>query len=98
MKNTAFLFPLLTAVLRFSNWASSENVNGIYIPSALIIVGTAIVKKEWLPYAAALAAVLSAWKVFSNSKGFLKPYDDHLSSLHLMLPIVIEGVQLQLTG
>lgn len=40
----------------------------MYIPSALLIFGTAIVKKEWLPYAAALAAILSGWKVFSNSE------------------------------
>ncbi|EER39434.1 NADH-cytochrome b5 reductase [Histoplasma capsulatum H143] len=38
----------------------------MYIPSVLLIFGTAIVKKEWLPYAAALAAILSGWKVFSN--------------------------------
>lgn len=40
----------------------------MYIPSALLIFGTAIVKKEWLPYAVALAAILSGGKVFSNSE------------------------------
>jgi hypothetical protein len=40
----------------------------VYIPSALLIVGVAIVKKEWLPYAAVLAAVLGGWKVYSNGK------------------------------
>ncbi|EEH42284.2 NADH-cytochrome b5 reductase 1 [Paracoccidioides brasiliensis Pb18] len=49
-----------------SPWMSSEAINGIYIPSALLICGTAIVKKEWLSYAAALAVILSGWQVFSN--------------------------------
>lgn len=43
-----------------------EMVQGVYIPSALLLVGTAIVKKEWLPFAVVLAAVLGGWKVFSN--------------------------------
>lgn len=41
-------------------------VHGVYIPSALLIVGTAIVKKEWLPFAVAIAALLGGWKVYSN--------------------------------
>jgi len=43
-----------------------QYVNGVYIPSALLIVGTAIMKKEWVLYAAALAVVLGAWKVYNN--------------------------------
>ena len=43
-----------------------QYVNGVYIPAGLLIVGIAIVKREWLPYAVALAAVLGAWKVYSN--------------------------------
>ncbi|EEP81488.1 hypothetical protein UREG_06353 [Uncinocarpus reesii 1704] len=49
-----------------SSWTSKENVNGVYIPSALLIFGTTIIKKEWVAYATALAFVLSAWKIFSN--------------------------------
>lgn len=49
-----------------SGLLSKENINGIYIPSVLLVVGTTIVKTEWVPYAVALAAVLSGWKVFSN--------------------------------
>ena len=47
---------------------SSQYINGIYIPSALLLGGIAIVKKEWLPYAVAVAVVLSSWKVFNNRK------------------------------
>ncbi|KAK7191999.1 NADH-cytochrome b5 reductase [Paraphaeosphaeria sporulosa] len=46
---------------------ATQYVQGVYIPSALLIVGTAIVKKEWLPFAAALAVILGGWKVFSNA-------------------------------
>ncbi|KAK7727784.1 NADH-cytochrome b5 reductase [Botryosphaeria dothidea] len=49
-------------------------VHGVYIPSALLIVGTAIVKKEWLPFAVAIAALLGGWKVYSNqARKVLKP-------------------------
>lgn len=47
---------------------ASQYVQGVYIPSALLIAGTAIVKKEWLPFAAALAVILGGWKVFSNGE------------------------------
>jgi hypothetical protein len=43
-----------------------QYVNGVYIPSTLLLIGTAIMKKEWVPYAAALAVVLGAWKVYNN--------------------------------
>ncbi|KAL2008491.1 hypothetical protein VTN00DRAFT_6685 [Thermoascus crustaceus] len=49
-----------------SGLLSSENINGVYIPSLLLVVGTTIVRKEWVPYAVALAAVLSGWKLFNN--------------------------------
>ncbi|KAL1954560.1 hypothetical protein VTO42DRAFT_1071 [Malbranchea cinnamomea] len=49
-----------------SSWKSSENINGVYIPAALIVFGTSIVKSEWLPYAASLAVVLGAWKLMGN--------------------------------
>lgn len=50
---------------------ATQYVQGVYIPSALLIVGTAIVKKEWLPFAAALAVILGGWKVFSNGENSL---------------------------
>jgi len=43
-----------------------QYVQGVYIPSALLIVGTAIMKKEWIPYAVILAIVLGSWKVYTN--------------------------------
>ena len=45
-----------------------QYVHGVYIPSALLIVGTAIIKSEWLVYAVALAAILGSWKVYNNRK------------------------------
>ncbi|KAL3452812.1 NADH-cytochrome b5 reductase 1 [Aspergillus insuetus] len=45
---------------------SSENINGVYIPSALLVVGTFIVKKEWVPFAVALAAIFAGWKLSSG--------------------------------
>jgi cytochrome-b5 reductase len=42
-------------------------VDGVYIPSGLLIVGTLIVKREWVPYAILLALALGGYKVWSNS-------------------------------
>jgi hypothetical protein len=48
---------------------SSAYINGVYIPCGLLIVGCAITKADWLPYAVLVAAVLGGWKVYS-SRGF----------------------------
>lgn len=57
-----------------SSALSSELINGVYIPSALLIVGVAIIKREWLPYAVVLAAGLGSWKAFnSRVRRILKP-------------------------
>jgi cytochrome-b5 reductase len=45
--------------------ANSDLINGVLIPAALLLVGTLIVKIEWLPFAVVLAGVLGAWKVLS---------------------------------
>jgi len=53
---------------------SSQNINGVYIPSALLIVGIAIVKLEWLPYAVVLASLVGGYKIFNNqARKILKP-------------------------
>ncbi|KFY86587.1 hypothetical protein V500_07518 [Pseudogymnoascus sp. VKM F-4518 (FW-2643)] len=57
-----------------SKFTSSAFINGIYIPSGLLIFGCFIVKSEWLPYAIALSAALAGWKIFSSyPKAVLKP-------------------------
>ncbi|TVY45057.1 NADH-cytochrome b5 reductase, partial [Lachnellula occidentalis] len=45
---------------------SKSYVDGVYIPSGLLVVGCLIVKREWVPYAVALALLLGGYKVFSN--------------------------------
>jgi len=51
-----------------------QYVHGVYIPCGLLIVGCAIVKSEWLPYAVVVAALLGGWKVYSNqARKILKP-------------------------
>lgn len=53
---------------------SSRNINGIYIPAGLLVFGTFIVKREWVPYAIILAIALGAWKfVDQQPKKVLKP-------------------------
>ncbi|KAK7924128.1 hypothetical protein PG985_006182 [Apiospora marii] len=53
---------------------SSRNINGIYIPAGLLVFGTFIVKREWVPYAILLAIALGAWKfVDQQPKKVLKP-------------------------
>ncbi|MCJ1223369.1 NADH-cytochrome b5 reductase [Toensbergia leucococca] len=56
------------------NFLSQQYINGVYIPSGLLLVGVGIVKREWLPYAVVVAVLLGAWKVYNNQvKKVLKP-------------------------
>ncbi|KAF2834549.1 ferredoxin reductase-like protein [Patellaria atrata CBS 101060] len=55
-------------------WTAHQYINGIYIPGVLIVVGCAIVKKEWLPYAVVLSVFLGGWKMWSTRvRKVLKP-------------------------
>ncbi|KAK2740942.1 NADH-cytochrome b5 reductase [Myotisia sp. PD_48] len=57
-----------------SSLTSSSNINGIYIPVVLLVVGTAIVRMEWVIYATALAVILGTWKFLSDRpRKVLKP-------------------------
>lgn len=49
-----------------NSWTSKAYRDGVYIPSALLIFGTAIVKLEWLPYAIAIALALSLYKAWNT--------------------------------
>ncbi|KXX78212.1 NADH-cytochrome b5 reductase 1 [Madurella mycetomatis] len=49
-------------------------IDGIYIPVGLLVVGTAIVKREWTVYALLLGIVLGSVKFYNNlPKKVLKP-------------------------
>ncbi len=52
--------------IRPASFLSPQYINGVYIPSGLLLVGVAIVKREWLPFAVVLAVLLGAWKVYIN--------------------------------
>jgi hypothetical protein len=52
-------------------YLSKSYVDGVYIPSGLVILGCLIVKREWLPYAVALALALGGYKVYSMSTDLL---------------------------
>jgi len=56
------------------SFLSPQYINGVYIPSGLLLIGCAIVKVEWLPYAIVLALSLGTWKIYVNqTKKVLKP-------------------------
>ncbi|KAF2398057.1 NADH-cytochrome b5 reductase 1 [Trichodelitschia bisporula] len=56
------------------SFLATQYVQGIYIPSALLIFGIYIIKSEWLPYAVAVAVALGSWKVYINRvRSVLKP-------------------------
>ncbi|KAI9841015.1 MAG: NADH-cytochrome b5 reductase [Sclerophora amabilis] len=59
---------------RASSIFAPQYIHGVYIPSALLVVGTAICKKEWIPYAMIMALFFGSWKVYNNRvKKALKP-------------------------
>lgn len=45
---------------------SPQYVNFVYIPSAILIAGTALLKATWLPIAVAVAAALGGFQFYSN--------------------------------
>lgn len=47
---------------------SPQYVNGVYIPSALLLIGVTIIKRDWLPFAVAFAAIIGGWKIYSGGK------------------------------
>jgi cytochrome-b5 reductase len=57
-----------SAPAKQNEFLTEKYINGVYIPSGLLVVGCLIVKKEWVPYAVVLALVLGGYKIFSNSK------------------------------
>jgi cytochrome-b5 reductase len=69
---------------------ATQYVQGVYIPSALLIVGTFIVKREWVPFASALALALGAWKVYSNGEA---PHAAQWSGSHADLQSSPQGAQ-----
>ncbi len=59
--------------VRPTSLLSSQFINGVYIPSALLIVGVGIAKTEWLPYAIAISLVLGGWKIYSAGNSIAPP-------------------------
>ncbi|KAL9120419.1 MAG: hypothetical protein Q9187_003029 [Circinaria calcarea] len=57
------------------SFLSPQYIHGVYIPSGLLIVGVAICKFEWLPYAIALALALGSYKIHQNRL----PIGQHIS-------------------
>ena len=49
-----------------------QYIHGIYIPFALLLLGTTIVKKEWLPFAALFAVVIGGWKIYTSRESSTK--------------------------
>ncbi|RDW65418.1 NADH-cytochrome b5 reductase-3 [Coleophoma crateriformis] len=57
-----------------NGFLSSSFIQGVYIPSGLLILGAAIVKKEWLPFAVLLSVALGGLKIWgSRAAPVLKP-------------------------
>lgn len=45
-----------------------QYIDYIYVPAALLVVGTVIVKSDWTPYAVLLAVALGTYNYFSFRK------------------------------
>jgi cytochrome-b5 reductase len=53
---------------------SRQYIDYVYIPTGLLLVGTLIVKKDWLPYSLLVALCLGSWTIYSSQlKKVLKP-------------------------
>jgi len=70
-----------------SKFLSRQYIDGVYIPSGLLIVGCLIVKREWLPYAVVIALMLGGWKVYNSRALFhtLGPFEASLAYFFIWL-------------
>lgn len=51
-----------------TGFLAPQYVNGVYIPSAVLILGCAVAKPTWLPFAVAIAAALGGVQFYLNRK------------------------------
>lgn len=47
---------------------SQQYVMNVYLPSAVLILGAALIKKELIGLAVAIAASLAGWQIYGNRK------------------------------
>ena len=47
---------------------TNNNMFTVYLPAVLLIMGVSAVNKEWVPYAAVIAAIAGGLKIVSGSK------------------------------
>ena len=52
---------------------ASHYINGVYIPSTLLIFAVALVKIQYTPIAIAVAAVLAGYQYFVHNAGMTLP-------------------------
>ena len=52
------------------SWFARQYIDYVYVPGFLLILGTAIVKWDWLVFAVPLALVLGGYNVWSFRKFF----------------------------
>lgn len=45
---------------------SRHYIDFVYIPSGLLLFGTLLVKREWLPYSVLVALCLGAYTIYST--------------------------------
>lgn len=48
-----------------TGWFARQYVDYVYMPGLLLVVGTAIVKREWLPYSAAVAVAFGSYNFWA---------------------------------
>lgn len=52
---------------------SKKYIDGIYIPAGLLVMGVAISKRDWLPYAVVLTLILGAIKFLRTRESTARP-------------------------
>ena len=85
---------------RPSSPLSPQYITGVYLPSAVLLVATAFVKIEWIPFVAIIAASLGAWTFYSNRTDawleyYHPPADDHIEVKKTLKPDVFQEFPLK---
>jgi len=57
-----------------NSWFARHLIDYVYVPAALLVVGTLIVKREWAPYSVLIAVAFGTYNVYNfQPKKVLKP-------------------------
>lgn len=74
------------------SWFARQYIDYVYVPGFLLVLGTAVVKWDWVIYAVPLALVLGAYNVWSFRKFLSCSHSEVCDHFHLSSQLVSQAL------